>query len=228
MKTKITSYKLTNKSKTLLNTYAEQLKTRKSKIITYGIFEMLVKQQVDPKKIADYINKNTFNFLKERPTILMNLGHFESTCKLKKEVEKILQIDIYDNEFLGILILYYFEKVAFYHKKKTLKELTTNPINCVQVGFYINSDLKAKLVSICDKYSLTNGLLLFDILTDYRVGKLPLNEFPSDIEIESDQKEKITVFIPDFAHETLNNLPLTNSFVVEIRSEKFLNIYTLN
>ncbi len=64
MKTKITSYKLTNKSKKLLNTYAEQLKTRKSKIITYGIFEMLVKQQVDPKKIADYIEKNTFNFFK--------------------------------------------------------------------------------------------------------------------------------------------------------------------
>ncbi|MDZ3956238.1 hypothetical protein U0X36_25850 [Bacillus thuringiensis] len=228
MKTKITSYKLTSKSKKLLNTYAEQLKTRKAKIITYGIFEMLVKQQLDPKKIADYIEKNTFVFLKDRPTILMNMGHFESVCKLKKEVEKITGKDLYDNEFLGILILYYFEKVAFYHKKKTIKELTTNPINCTQVGFYINSDLKAKLVFLCDKYSLTNGLLLFDILTDQKVGKLPLNEFPSDIEIESDKKEKITVFIPDFAHDNLNNLPLTNSFVVEIRSEKFLDIYSLN
>ncbi len=53
----------------------------------------------------------------------MNLGHFESTCKLKKEVEKILQIDIYDNEFLGILILYYFEKVAFLSQKKNLKRV---------------------------------------------------------------------------------------------------------
>ena len=92
---------------------------------------------------------------------------------------------------------------------------------------YLHIELKRRINELCKTYQLNAGMLLFDILTDIDLGSLPFKSFPTDVLIESKKKERIMIYLPKYIHQQLNELPLTNSFIAEIRSIQYLNKFKL-
>jgi hypothetical protein len=226
--TRIISYKATLRVKRLLNTYSGNLKTSKAKIINYALYEIFIK---NPKKatasiIADYITSNNLDLKKDNYTLHILIEYYDRIVKLKEEVQIINKTDYHDNEFLGILLSFYFDKFSFLRKKK-VNEYLKEDQKPSQIGLYLNKELKCRINELCKIYQLNAGMLIFDILTDLNLGKLPFKSFPEDVIIESEKKERIIIYLPSFIHDELNNLPLSNSFITEIRSEQYLTKYKL-
>lgn len=225
--TRIISYKATLKVKRLLDSYAKNLKTSKAKIINYAFFEIFVK---NPKKtkaedLANYVSSNRLELKKDNYTLHILNSYYEEITKLKKEVQLINNISYHDNEFIGSLLSFYFDKTSFLRKKKVSKYLVKEQ-QPKQIGIYLNKDLKETINETCGNYQLNAGVLIFDILTDSNLGDLPFKEL-RDIIIDSDKKERIIIYLPLLLHEHLNSLPLTNSFVSEIRAEQYIKKYRI-
>lgn len=225
--TRIISYKSTLRVKRLLNSYAKNLKTSKAKIINYAFFEMFVKnpQKTKAKDIAEYMVSNKLELKKDNYTLHILNDYYAEITNLKKEVQLINNISYHDNEFIGSLLSFYFDKASFLRKKKVNKYLVkeTQP---KQIGIYLNKALKETINETCESYQLNAGLLLFDILTDTNLGDLPFKELP-EIVIDSEEKERIIIYLPRLLHEHLNSLPLTNSFISEIRAEQYIKKYKI-
>lgn len=118
--TRIISYKATLRVKRLLNTYSDNLKTSKAKIINYALYEIFIK---NPKKasaslIADYITSNNLDLKKDNYTLHILIEYYDRIVKLKEDVQIINKTDYHDNEFFGILLSFYFDKFSFLKKKK--------------------------------------------------------------------------------------------------------------
>lgn len=226
--TKITSYKLTLKTKRKLEQYATNLKTSKAKIINYGLYEIFVKynEKFDANTVASYINNTSLNLKPDSYTFHLAVDYYERIVSLKKEVQAITYDEYHDNEFIGILLSFYFDKVAMFRKKK-VNEYLQKDEQPSQIGLYLNKKLKEKINGICNRYQLNAGVLIFDILTDIRLGDLPFGHFPKDVVIESEEKDRIIIFLPPTLHQQLKNLPLSNSFVTEIRAEQYLKKFNL-
>lgn len=226
--TKIISYKSTLRVKRFLDKYSLNLKTSKAKIINYAFFEMFIKKnnKVTPEVIAKYIVDNTFKFKKENYTLHILVDYDKRISELKKEVEIINRTEYHDNEFRGILLSFYIDKFSFMRKKKVSNYLKED-VTPQQVGLYFNTNLMNDINELCKRYQLNAGMLIFDILTDVQLGNLPFESFPKDVVIESSEKERIIVYLPILIHQELKNLPLTNSFVAEIRAEQFLKKFKL-
>lgn len=226
--TKITSYKLTLKTKRKLEQYAANLKTSKAKIINYGLFEIFVKyaEKVDANTVATYISNTSLNLKPDSYTFHLGVDYYERIMALKKEVQSITYNEYHDNEFIGILLSFYFDKLAIFRKKK-VNEYLEKGEQPSQIGLYLNKKLKEKINEICNRYQLNAGVLIFDILTDIRLGDLPFGHFPKDVVIESEEKDRIIIFLPPTLHQQLKNLPLSNSFVTEIRAEQYMKKFNL-
>lgn len=226
--TKITSYKLTLKTKRKLEQYATNLKTSKAKIINYGLFEIFVKyaEKVDANTVATYISNTSLNLKPDSYTFHLGVDYYERIIALKKEVQSITYNEYHDNEFIGILLSFYFDKLAIFRKKK-VNEYLEKGEQPSQVGLYLNKNLKEKINKICDIYQLNAGVLIFDILTDIHLGDLPFGNFPKDVVIESEEKDRIIIFLPPNLHQQLKIIPLSNSFITEIRAEQYLKKFNL-
>ena len=118
--TRIIAYKSTLKVKRLLNKYSENLKTSKAKIINYAFYEILVKYPDDAtsETIATYIKTNNFDLKKDNYTLHILVDYYDQISALKKEVQTINSTDYHDNEFIGFLLSFYFDKISFLRKKK--------------------------------------------------------------------------------------------------------------
>lgn len=53
------------------------------------------------------------------------------------------------------------------------------------------------------------------------------NSLPKNLVIESKEKERIIVYLPPYIYQQLNELPLSNSFITEIRSEQYFQKFKL-
>ena len=172
------------------------------------MYEIFIK---NPKKlhsiIADYITSNNLDLKKDNYTLHILIEYYDRIVKLKEEVQIINKTDYHDNEFLGILLSFYFDKFSFLRKKKVNEYLKENH-KPSQIGLYLNKELKCRINELCKIYQLNAGMLIFDILTDLNLGKLPFKSFPEDVIIESEKKERIIIYLPSFIHDELNNLPL--------------------
>ena len=118
--TRIISYKATTRVKRFLNHYSDNLKTSKAKIINYALYEIFIKY---PKKatasaIAKYITSNSFDLKKDSYTLHILLDYYERIIELKNQVQTINNKEYHDNEFLGLLLSFYFDKITFMQKKK--------------------------------------------------------------------------------------------------------------
>lgn len=118
--TRIISYKATLRVKRLLNTYSGNLKTSKAKIINYALYEIFIKnsKKATASIIADYITSNNLDLKKDNYTLHILIEYYDRIVKLKEEVQIINKTDYHDNEFLGILLSFYFDKFSFLRKKK--------------------------------------------------------------------------------------------------------------
>ncbi|MEQ7807784.1 MULTISPECIES: hypothetical protein [Priestia] len=226
--TKITSYKLTLKTKRKLEQYATNLKTSKAKIINYALFEIFVKytKKIDAAAVATYIKDTNLNLKPDSYTFHLSVDYYERIVQLKREVQAINYSEYHDNEFIGILLSFYFDKVAIFRKKK-VNEYLIKDQQPSQIGLYLNKKLKDKINNICNRYQLNAGVIIFDILTDIHLGKLPFGHFPKDVVIDSEEKDRIIIFLPPTLHQQLKNLPLSNSFITEIRAEQYLKKFNL-
>ncbi|MED4587862.1 hypothetical protein [Priestia flexa] len=226
--TKITSYKLTLRAKRKLEQYALNLKTSKAKIINYALYEIFVKNEhkITAETIASYIKETKLNLKPDSYTFHLSFDYYDRIVLLKNDVQIINYTEYHDNEFIGILLSFYFDKVAIFRKKKVDKYLIkeTKPS---QIGLYLNKDLKDNINEICNRYQLNAGVLIFDILTDIEFGDLPFKNLPQDVVINSEEKERIIIFIPPMLHKQLKETPLSNSFIAEIRAEQYLKKYNL-
>jgi len=226
--TRIISYKATLRVKRLLNQYSENLKTSKAKIINYALYEIFIKypNKATAAAIATYITSNNFDLKKDNYTLHILIDYYDRFLALKEEVQTINHIEYHDNEFFGFLLSFYFDKISFVRKKKVNEHLKNDP-KPSQIGLYLNKELKDRINKLCKDYQLNAGMLLFDILTDVDLGNLPFKFLPNDVVIESKEKERIIIYLPQYIHQQLNELPLTNSFITEIRSEQYLNKFNL-
>ena len=220
--TRIISYKATLKVKQFLNKYSDNLKTSKAKIINYAFFEIFIK---NPNKatapiIAEYITSKSLDLKKDNYTLHILMDYYNQLMKLKEDVQIINKRNYHDNEFLGFLLSFYFDKFSFMQKKKVNKILKEDQ-KPSQIGLYLNKTLKCRINELCKKYQLNAGMLIFDILSDAELGNLPFKSFPKDVYIDSAEKERIIIYLPPSLHHQLKSLPLTNSFITEIRSEQY-------
>ncbi|MCF7625483.1 hypothetical protein CQ056_25895 [Peribacillus simplex] len=226
--TRIISYKATIRVKRNLEKFSDNLKTSKAKIINYAFYELFIKypDKATPEVIADYISLNTFDLKKSNYTLHILIDYYDRITEIKSKVQTIKNVEYHDNEFIGLLLAFYFDKVSFLRKKKVNEQFKEFK-KPSQIGLYLNKDLKGKITELCQDYQLNAGMLLFDILTDTDLGKLPFNSLPKNIVIESEEKERIMVFLPPYIHKQLNELPLSNSFIAEVRSEQYLHKFEL-
>jgi len=76
--TKITSYKLTLKTKRKLEQYATNLKTSKAKIINYALFEIFVKytKKIDAAAVATYIKDTNLNLKPDSNTFNLSVDYY--------------------------------------------------------------------------------------------------------------------------------------------------------
>ena len=119
--TRIIAYKSTLKVKRLLNKYSENLKTSKAKIINYAFYEIFVKypeNKVTLETIATYIKTNNFDLKKDNYTLHILVDYYAGISALKKKVQTINNTNYHDNEFIGLLLSFYFDKISFLRKKK--------------------------------------------------------------------------------------------------------------
>ncbi|MED4455622.1 hypothetical protein [Metabacillus fastidiosus] len=226
--TKVTSYKLTLKVKRLLEKYSSNLKTSKAKLINYGLFEVFVKnkEKIGPDIIAEYINSTKLILKKDTYTFHILEEYYNQITNLKEEVEKINNTKYHDNEFLGIILSFYFDKIAFLRKKKVIEQLEEDE-KPSQIGLYLNIKLKKRINELCEKYQLNAGTLFFDVLSDISSKNFPFHSFPKNIYIESEEKERIIIYLPKYIHNELNENPLSNSFIAEIRAEQFFKKFNI-
>lgn len=226
--TRIISYKATPQVKSFLDKYSENLKTSKAKLINFALFEIFIKypNKVTPASIANYITSEEFELIKGNYTLHILVDYYNRFVQLKKEVQVINKTEYHDNEFFGILLSFYIDEVGFIRKKKVIEYFKENK-KPSQIGLYLNKELKSRINELCSTYQINAGTLIFDILTDTDLGNLPFKSFPKDIYINSSEKERIIIYLPNSLHLQLNGLPLTNSFITEIRSEQYLKKYKL-
>jgi hypothetical protein len=226
--TRIVSYKATEDVKRFLDKYSVNLKTSKAKIINFALFEIFIKNpnKAAPAAIAKYIASNEFELIKGNYTLHILIDYYNRFVDLEKDVQAINAKEYHDNEFFGLLLSFYIDEIGFMRKKKVIEYFKTEQ-KPSQIGLYLNKSLKQSINDLCTIYQLNAGTLIFDILTDTDLGNLPFKSFPKDVYINSSEKERIMIYLPDSLHTQLNSLPLTNSFVTEIRSEQYLKKYKL-
>jgi hypothetical protein len=226
--TRIISYKATLRVKRFLDKYSGNLKTSKAKLINFALFEIFIKypNKATPAKIANYIKTEEFELIKGNYTLHILVDYYNRFEQLKKEVQDINKTEYHDNEFFGLLLSFYIDEVGFLRKKK-VSEYFKSEDKPSQIGLYLNKEIKCRINELCSIYQLNAGTLIFDILTDTDLGNLPFKSFPKDVFINTSEKERIIIYLPHSLHEQLNNLPLTNSFITEIRGEQYLKKYKL-
>ncbi|MGZ9869619.1 hypothetical protein ACU3L3_14465 [Priestia endophytica] len=224
----IVAYKAPTRIRKKIENYSKNLKASQAKLINYGLYELFMKSphKSTPEHIASYISSKSFKMKKDNYTLRITEEYYKKILLMKKEVEAINKEEYFDNEFLGFLLCYYFDKIAFYEKKKVNDKLKTQG-NPTQVGLYFNKKLKEKINDVSFRFQINAGMLVFDILTDPALGQLPFKGVPNNIVITDEEKERIIVYMPKYLHEELNQLPLANSFVAEVRGERYMSKYKL-
>ncbi|SFX74614.1 hypothetical protein SAMN04487866_1228 [Thermoactinomyces sp. DSM 45891] len=215
------SYRLTPKANKLLSTYTAKMQTTRSKLVSFILYDALIKNEISVNKLREIMET-----MKSRDLLPDNLplhtanSTFDAIEKARKNVPEFTS---YRNEFLGWLLSYHIELLPQKLKKKTGEALTQDDFIPEQTAFFLNPKLKKKMGKYIKKYRLTVQFLVFDILFNEHFSS---TEFLANITISKEEKKaRYLTMLPKFLYKEVKNSPISISFLIEVSAENYLKKY---
>lgn len=226
LKGDLVSYKLYKEDLQLLDLYAKQLNSSRSKIVSYFLYDMLIKQQpLDLQHIGEIIEEMNLT-VKKRLTSNINLYVRKETKTLIDQIRtQILETTgkkINRNIFIGTIITHALYKQL---KKNQKKQLSIEDIQAKQVAIYLKNSLYTKVIQHIESHRISFQLLLLDSLEDpCLVEGLPSFKIKDDSG-EPDGYSRVITLLPYYLYKKLKHLPLNLSFIASIQLQKHMNQY---
>ncbi|TCS94866.1 hypothetical protein [Hazenella coriacea] len=226
LKGDLVSFKLYKEDLQLLDLYAKQLKSSRSKIVSYFLYEMFIKQQpLNFYRMSEIVEEMNLT-AKKRLTSNINLYVRKETKTLidqvRSQIFETTGKKINRNIFIGAIITY-----ALYQqlKKNQLKQLSLEDLQSKQVAIYLKNSLYTKVIQHIESHRISFQLLLLDSLEDPQLEEgLPLFEI-KDSPNETAGSSRVITLLPYYLYKKIKRLPLHLSFIASIQLQKHLNQY---
>lgn len=224
----LVSYRLYKQDLELLDNYAKQLNTSRSKIVSYFLYELMVKKG-DIQYIRNVIEESSLTKQLNKKQLTGNINLYVRK-ETKRSIDE-LRSQLYEetgkrlnrNLFIGALVTFQLHKQI---KKKLQKGLTPDDLKPKQVAIYLKKSLYEKVIHHVETNRLSIQLLLLDCLEDPELEN-GLPYYRDQQEEGTEDYERIITLLPNYLYEKIKQLPIHLTFLASIQLQKHLDKYAV-